>query len=302
MDRRCPPTRLLAASVAALLAACATARPAVPPKPVAFLWEVTRPGSSGKPLYLTGSIHAGKPGQLVLPPALEDAFARAGVLVVEIDSTTVQQEKLAPLLFELGMASSDGLSEETRTLLSGALGRLNLPPALAGHMRPWFITATLAVTELQQAGYSPEGGIDATLLKRAHADGKRIVELETSESQLRLLAQIPDDLMDLSLRELLVRKEPIDKAVGDIVAAWQAGDAEGVARLVLENANDPRYQALYQQLYFERNRKMADAIEPLVGGNEVHLVAVGAAHLVGPEGLVALMAKRGLQVRQLPRE
>jgi uncharacterized protein YbaP (TraB family) len=75
-----------------------------------------------------------------------------------------------------------------------------------------------------------------------------------------------------------------------------------VERIALEGADDPAIGAALEAILFARNRTMADAIAPLVGGQKVHLVVIGAAHLVGDRGLLALLSARGLQVRQLPRQ
>jgi len=50
----------------------------------------------------------------------------------------------------------------------------------------------------------------------------------------------------------------------------------------------------------ERNRRWAAALGPLLGKAPRPLIAVGTAHLIGPEGLASLLAAQGYKVRRLP--
>jgi uncharacterized protein len=302
----------------ALLAACAASRtarldappapsPAGAPAPGAFLWEVTRPDAPDRPLLVTGSVHAGKPGQFALPPALEAALGRAAALVVEVDPARGAAPELQVIMVEEGFYAPGApslagrLDGADRTRLDAAVQRAGLPSAAADRMRPWLLSTTLAVLDLQRAGYAPDGGVDALLLDRAKAAGKEIVELETAEGQLRMMAGLPDDSQLEMLREYL--HEPDAAAqVGRLAEAWLRGDAEELARLVFEDAGDPAAQPLLETIFYARNRIMVDHLAPLVGAGRVHLAVVGAGHVVGERGVLALLTARGFQVRQVPRE
>ena len=58
--------------------------------------------------------------------------------------------------------------------------------------------------------------------------------------------------------------------------------------------------ALRAALLTGRNNRWAEAIIPLLEQSPRPLVAVGTAHLVGPDGLVALLEARGYRVRRIP--
>jgi uncharacterized protein len=303
----------------ALLAACAASRaarlvappapppPAAAPAPRAFLWEVTRPGAPDRPLLVTGSVHAGKPGQFTLPPALDAALGRASALVVEVDPARGAAPELQAIVAQEGFYAPGApslagrLDAADRAQLDAAVLRAGLPSAAAERMRPWLLSTTLAVLDLQRAGYAPDGGVDALLLERARAGRKEIVELETAEGQLRMMAELPDDSQLEMLREYLHEPDAADQ-VGRLAEAWLGGDAEGLARLVFENAGDPAAQPLLETVFYARNQTMADRLAPLVGAERVHLAVVGAGHVVGDRGVLALLAARGFQVRQVPRE
>jgi uncharacterized protein len=310
------PTRLLLALVALLGTACATtpardvsaslASSAAVAQPRAFLWEVTRPGAPDKPLYLTGSVHLGRPGQFVFPPSMEAALARSQALVVELDPDKAPPQQTQQLVMRLGLFSppdtlSAHLSPETRALLPEALQRVGLPAPAVERMRPWLVSITISVLEMQKAGYSEAGGIDRLLLTKSRGS-KRIVELETLDGQMNMLAGFPDELQDLMLREQLKNSEMTAVSMAQVATAWEGGDPDVLAKVLFTQKDDPVYKPFYEALFFTRNRQMADKMAALLDSPETHFVVVGAGHLVGEGGLLDLMARKGFQVRQLPRE
>lgn len=310
------PTRLLLALVALLGTACATtpardvsaspAPSAVVAQPRAFLWEVTRPGAPDKPLYLTGSVHLGRPGQFVFPPSMEAALARSQALVVELDPDKADPGKTQQLMLSLGTftppdALSTHLSAETKALLPEKLQKTGLPPVAAERMRPWLLSLTLSLLEMQKAGYSEAGGIDRMLLTKARGT-QRIVELETIEEQLRMLAGLPESVQDLMLREQLQQSSQTSVYMASIATAWEGGNPDALAQVLFERMDDPTMKPFYEALFFTRNRRMAEQFAAMLEQPETHFAVVGAGHLVGEEGILALLTRKGFHVRQLPRE
>lgn len=309
------PNRLLLAFLALLGTACATAsaeRSATTPRSAAvaeqraFLWEVTRPGAPDKRLYLTGSVHLGQPGQFVLPPSMEAALSRSQALVVELDPDKADPRQTQQLVLSLGTFTppdslSAHLSAETQALLPEALKQVGLPTAAAERMRPWLLSVTLSVLEMQKAGYSQAGGIDRMLLAKARGN-QRIVELETLEAQMHMLAGLPDTVQDLMLREQLQQSSQTAVNMAAVATAWEGGNPDALAHVLFERVDDPAFRPFYEALFFTRNRQMTDKLATMLDQPETHFAVVGAGHLVGEEGILALLVRKGFQVRQLPRE
>lgn len=304
---------LLSLLLAALLGpACATtpapaAEPATPaaaaPADRAFLWEVK--SAQGGTAYVVGSIHLGRPGELSFPATMEQAFARSEALVVEVDVGAVDATALQRFILEQGMLPpgqrlSERLGPETAKLLAPAAERVGLPLAGLERMRPWFVAVTLSVMELQRAGYQSGLGVDRVFLDRARGT-KEIVELESAEGQLKMLSSLPEPLQDAMLRDQLGRSEQFTQGLERITQAWQAGDAEQLAALVFRDSADPSLRPVYEKLFYERNVRMAEALGGMLAQPRTWFVVVGAGHVVGPEGLLALLQKQGHQVRQLPK-
>ena len=84
--------------------------------------------------------------------------------------------------------------------------------------------------------------------------------------------------------------------VTTLTDAWKAGDAPTVERIVLSDLKtDP---VMYQRLLVERNRNWIPKLEALFSRPGHAFVVVGAAHLVGPDGIVAMLRARGYTVEQ----
>jgi len=85
--------------------------------------------------------------------------------------------------------------------------------------------------------------------------------------------------------------------VNKIVDAWKTGDAPAVERIMLADLKqDP---AMYQRLLVQRNQSWLPKLEALFGRRGHAFVVVGAAHLVGPDGLVAMLKTKGYSVEQM---
>ena len=87
-----------------------------------------------------------------------------------------------------------------------------------------------------------------------------------------------------------------------VATAWEGGNPDALAHVLFERAEDPTYKPFYEALFYTRNRQMTDKVAAMLDQPETHFVVVGAGHLVGEEGILSLLARRGFQVRQLPRE
>ena len=86
-------------------------------------------------------------------------------------------------------------------------------------------------------------------------------------------------------------------SVGRLAAAWKLGDVPTVERIVqAELKSEP---LLYQRLLVDRNRNGLPRIEALFARRGRALVVVGAAHLVGPDGVVQMLKAKGYTVEQL---
>jgi uncharacterized protein len=268
-----------------------------------LIWEVRSPTNT---VYLFGTVHVGARKLYPLSPAVERAYSASRVLALEADPT----DQSAVLAATRGMSYTppDNLthhiSPELLDELKKALPAVGLPVEYAEVMRPELLAMTLAMMEVGRQGYDPNLGLDIHLARRAKQDGKRIVELESIAGQLALLSNFSPELQEGMLRSAVdgVSKGSLSADIRDLVSAWRTGDEKRLWELVNKEVDElppAQAQELREQLYDSRNREMTDKIVAMLTGNEPTLVAVGVGHLLGVNGIVELLRKKGYAVRKL---
>lgn len=263
---------------------------------------------NGHVIYLLGTIHLGNEAMYPLSEAVERAYREADILAVEMDLIALTED--AGQMLKYSMALMYGTEDSARNHLSPdvfALGVEKLGQAEAVleklHIAAWL---SLAQEQLYASiGRESNLGVDQHLLSRAHADGKEIHALETLEEQLQLLLDMPDAMVDEQLRMLLAEPKAAAFSINLLSNAWEKG-SEPLLTLLLsqEQAAIPpehaqEYTAYYQRMYSLRNAAFEeDAIRYLSGGRRV-LFAVGAAHIVGEDGLAQRLERAGYTVTEI---
>ena len=80
--------------------------------------------------------------------------------------------------------------------------------------------------------------------------------------------------------------------------AWERGDVDTLERLVVEETRQ-QYPDVYRVLFAERNNAWMDVLMRELDGSGVDFVAVGAGHMLGPDGLIEQFRARGLTVERV---
>lgn len=252
-------------------------------------------------IYLFGTVHL-LPGDTQWHyPALDQALAASDRLVVEI--TDDSPANITALVLRLGMDPTHPLSS---LLSSGDYHRLERAARLAGlpgvgtlnAMRPWLAALTIAMAPLAKAGLDPSQGVDHLLRDAATHAGKPVRALETAEEQIRFLAGMPSAVQLDMLRQTLHETDQSKVEFTKLVDAWKDGDVEAIARL--ENSLMKRETpALYQRLLVQRNASWAGKIKAMLDTPGTVFIAVGAAHLAGPDSVQAQLAKLGVHAERV---
>lgn len=291
--------RLSAITVLAALALCTSAAAQTPAAPgKSFLWKVQ---SGTQVLYLAGSVHALGADSYPLSAAYENAFAAAETLVEEINLAEAEQLAAAPLLLAKGLYT-DGrtfegvVAKETAVLVATRLRDAGIPPEMIRAMKPWMVMLMITAFEAQKAGLDAALGLDKYFFDKARAAGKTIVALETAESQIDRFDTMPEALQEQMLRSTLTELEAQRNSVTAMITAWRTGDAARLETMALSSFDG--YRGAYASLIVERNANWMPQIEACMARPQPCFVVVGAAHLVGPDGLLTLLRKKGYRVEQ----
>ena len=263
-----------------------------------FLWKVQ---SGTGVLYLAGSVHALTPAAYPLNQAYQRAFDAAGVLVEEIDLAEADPLSSAPALLAKGMYQ-DGrtfdraVSRETAALVAEKLKNTPLALDLIQPMKPWMVMLMLEALGSQSAGLDPALGLDKHFYDKANSAGKMVIGLETAESQIDRFDKMPESMQEQLLRSELAEMETERAGLQGLLTAWQTGDAPAIEKMLL--AAFRSNPVAYASLITERNRNWMPQLDACLKRSSPCFVIVGAAHIVGPEGLLAMLQRRGYRVEQ----
>ncbi|MCZ6670243.1 MAG: TraB/GumN family protein [Acidobacteria bacterium] len=270
-----------------------------------FLWEVQ---SRTATVYLLGSIHFAKEDLYPMNPVIQDAFSRSSTLIVEvnlqdIDPSDVQKQFLQKGMYTDGKSLNTSLSEKAMRILSPFLEKREVQFQRIQMMKPWLLSITLGVMEIQRLGFDPNLGIDKYFLNLAAQQNKIVQGLETLESQVQMLAGFSKDLQE---KLLIYTIRDIDKMAGImewIIDAWSQGDTGAMEEIIFDPQEMKGDMApVYDKMFFERNEAMARKIAGYLSDGETSFVVVGAGHLVGDRSIVDLLRKdqkAGYKIRQL---
>lgn len=300
--------------VLALTGACASAQGAsCPPVPVmpgpeqiqaaqrgardhGFLWRISKDGRTS---YLYGTLHVGKLDWAFPGPLLRQALARADALAVEVDLTDPAVAQAMAATAAQKNALPAALQQRLqRQIAAACLGEATLA-ALHPLMQAITLTVLAARWEGLDAGYAQE----IVLGLAARAKPMPIVSLETAQAQLALL--LPDDATEqLHLLEQMLeqleqgRVRPVMRRLAAVWAEGRIGELEDYAQWC-DCADTPQDRAFFARLNDARNAPMAERIDALHREGRRLLVAVGALHMTGEQGLPRLLAARGYRVERL---
>jgi uncharacterized protein len=265
-----------------------------------FAWKAT--GKSGGVVYLVGSIHVLSQDFYPLNPALEQTLTDSDLLVEEVDyaemmDPTVQLSSLARGQLPQGQTLDKVLSPTTYALVKKALGDLGPAGDLLMGFKPWMLAVAIQGMELMKIGFDPELGLDKHFYDLAMAAGKKVQGLETAAYQISRFDDMTMEQQDRMLAETIKEMDTEVASVNRLGDAWKAGDISSVEKVVLSDLrSDP---LMYQRLLVERNRNWMPKIEALFSRRTHSLVVVGAAHLVGPDGVLAQLRAKGYTIEQL---
>jgi hypothetical protein len=267
--------------------------------PQHFLWKVEAPG--GAIAYLLGSLHVLPESAYPLAPEINKAFMSSKTLVEELDmdemsDPTQMMSALAKAMLSDGRTLDQIVTPETYAQVQKRAEKTGLPMAAIQRMKPWLVAITLMAPTLQAAGFKAEFGVDHHFFQRAKAGGMARRALETTAYQLdrfdQLSLTLQEDLLKATMDDLDTQVNGIE----DMARAWSTGNVKEVEKMVLSSL--ARSPELYRRFLTERNQNWIPHVDACLNENAGCFIVVGAAHLVGPDGLPTLLAKKGYKVTQ----
>lgn len=259
-------------------------------------------------IYLFGTMHVLAPDAAWRTRAYDEAYRRADAVWFEADLTGVGRRTIDDLLARYGVDPQRPLSAKLapRQLaeLKPLLARHRTPLDRIDHMRPWAAALMLSVQPLLERGAQVDAGADAAVTRQARAAAKPIRTFETLEDQVRMFAGLSEPVELKYLTDVMEERRgglrlQLPRPGGSIDQAWMAGD---LARLGPRLVGEMRRKSpeFYEAFLLRRNLAWAEALDrEMATGGGVHLVNVGALHMVGADGLPSLLAAKGYRVTRI---
>lgn len=266
------------------------------------LWRVAGEANS---IYLLGSVHLLREQDHPLPKVVDDAYADAEVLVMELDMDDLDPAYTQAAFNKAGVMTDgttlrDLMGEELYAQAEEAAAVIDIPLDMLAQSEPWLAAITVELMMLYRSGFNPSLGVEMTMTMRAAADNKPIEGLETVDEQLAFLDGLPLEAQREMLLQTLVESATLSESIDDVIDAWHTGDTAALERDLLSTIEEQ--PELNEALITNRNRRWADEIATWLDDDRDYLVVVGALHLVGDEGVPSLLADRGIGIHQLSED
>ena len=266
-------------------------------------------------IHVIGTLHLGDPRMDAVVARLAPVIENADALLVEADAEaeaaflgTLARDPSLTLITE-GPTLIDRLPDEDWQVLAEKARRHGIPPWMAAKMQPWFLSVSMAVPPcLRSPGNPPAPGLDKRLEDQARAASVPVAALEDPLTILHLMASDP---LDDQVRELRAMMTLLG-ADGDAFHTMRESYFDEQAAFFLElNRREfmdqsalprPELEAMWQEtltgLTDQRNLAWIPVIEATAGAHIV--VAAGALHLPGQNGLLNLLAQAGYDLERAP--
>lgn len=269
-----------------------------------LLYKVSDENSS---VYILGSIHVGRTSIYPLPPDIMSAYENCKTVMFEVDFNTLPDQ-------------SDDLSREETEMLVGAETVEQAVAAIKEEYpnmkrRAQKLYPSVNMENINQAGYHvlqgllslaastksqliDECGIDQMFVSYALRDKKNIIGAESWEEQYDLTYNLPPEAYKAILNEYIAVEE-MAKRLNDEFDMWCKGDAAALEQIEvspLRQATENSWQHVQYDNFVIRNKHMADKVIQQLKMDETTFALLGAAHIVGEEGVITLLKEMGYTV------
>lgn len=265
------------------------------PPPDPLLYEIVNADGEVEG-WMIGTIHALPDGVEWRTSAIDEVVDEADLLLVEV----AELENSAALAMTFGeLASTEGLgplsqrvAPDLREPLAEIVALSDFPRNTFANTESWAAAIMLAQVD---SPASPNNGVDRALIREFA--GREVRGFETIAGQLGVFDELAEadqrDLLEGTVREWhAARAQP-----GKLMRAWRGGDLAALEKATTTGIMaDPE---LREALLVGRNRDWTPQLLAALDEPEKPLVAVGTAHLVGPDGLAATLQTEGYSVQRI---
>jgi len=256
-----------------------------------LLWKIT--GDEIKaPSYLYGTVHITCDATLEQP--VLDAIANTAQLYLELDmdDPQMQMAMVQGMMMKRGQTMKSLMSDEDYKMVDAYFNeKLGMGLGVLGMMKP----AMVSMMVLPSLIDCPMQSVEQELMKVNALQNKQVYGLETVEEQMAVFDAIPyqvqvDELVKSVRNKFADDKKELEK----MYAMYKTKDVDAMQKMTAESDN--KITSDYQDdMLNKRNANWIPKIEK-IAKEKPTFFGVGAAHLGGENGVIALLRKKGYKV------
>lgn len=264
-----------------------------------LLWRISGKGIT-KPSYLFGTMHILCADDALLSDSLKSAIAGCDEVYFEINMSDIagMMNSVKYMRMNDSKKLSDLLKPEEYTRVKDYFNKhaSMLPFGMLERFKPMLISGLI---EEQGMNCQTVDGMEMTIMKEGRTWHKPVNGLETAEFQAGLFDSIPYELQAKELVNYVDSVDENSKMMQELVQLYKKQDLEGIDRL--SKKDESGINGYMDLLLYNRNRKWAKELDVLLPKKGL-LIAVGAAHLPGANGVIELLRKEGYTVEPVKNE
>jgi len=274
-----------------------------------LMYEITKEGSNNK-IYLFGSMHMVNHDEFEYPKYVLDAYNNSDYVACEFDVVEYTEnmnamEMIDDFMYKDGTTVKDHISEENYNKMVQFLTDKYMYNENLDIYNLYFFETMVTQAVINNSKLANGEAVDSYFLKKAKEDKKTILEVESYQFQMDMFKSLPDRLFELEILEMIDNFDENLKELEDLYTAWKTGD---VTKFLEEDEIDEnKYSKEDIEILDDYNKKILDnrnigMTEKLISyfdNNYKTFYMVGAAHLVGDNGIANLLEQKGYKVTRI---
>lgn len=276
------------------------------------LWRAQKSDST---IHIMGTIHLSDPRLEDYLKPIWSVVDAADLVLVEANLESLENLKSALLSDQSLLFIGDGptlperLTEAEWQQLSTAMTARGMPSFMVSKMRPWYVAITLSMPPCIMPMMAAQNGVDHRIMARAKDQGITTTALEPFDTLFSLFNDADADMGLEMLRAALAVGEDADAMIATMLEAYFTGESRAIWELSRLQAKESTpetpeqgeatFNEMEAKLLTARNTNWMPVILGAAENNGNILIAVGAAHLSGKDGLLYLLEKSGYNLHRV---
>ncbi len=247
-------------------------------------------------MHLLGSMHMGDSKITKFNDVVLDIYNNSNYLAVEVDTTDAVIDES---LFILDGETLDDIIDDdlNKKLEDFSSKHILFPYEQFKMFTLGYIYDYLSVLTYMEIGYLNEG-VDAYFLKLAHKENKKIISLETLESQLAFFTDYSDEFYMNQIEYTIDNYDEQKDLSKELYKVYLTGNVDDLEKLLSEEDIDLTLEEekYNQAMIYDRNINMSEKLEEFLKDNKNVFMIVGAAHVVGDGGIIDLIDEKTYKI------